>query len=262
LPLIVSGLLQELRLDASGRFAYAAARDVLAPGDGWLLTFALDAGGVPALVDSRPAGLGSCAVALDVTGEFAFVGNQGDGTPGSAGIAVFRLDPRTGLPSAGGTPAPAPGVSKLALHPDGRTLYAVLSGSNALGRYTLDRVDAELTPAPPAQAPGLEPSALVLDARGRLAYAAYLEGASDGAVDVFAVAADAGLGSPLQEAVDGRDPVALALDPTGRFLYAANVASNDVSVFAIDAETGLLAARTPALAGLAPVAVTASGARR
>jgi 6-phosphogluconolactonase len=40
--------------------------------------------------------------------------------------------------------------------------------------------------------------------------------------------------------VTGKDPQSLAIDPAGRFIYAANISSNDISAFSIDAATGAL----------------------
>jgi len=260
-PVSVAGSPVHAVVDPSGRFAYVAARDVVLPDDGWLLTYAIDGTtGALAQVDVREAGVSSCAVAIEPTGEYVYVANRGDGTPGTASIAAFRLDPVTGIPASVGVPVVAPGIAGLAFHPDGRTAYAVLRGSDALARFTIDRTSGNLTAVPPVSGTGLEPAALAVDPRGRFAWASYTGNAAFGEIDVLPVLEDGELGAVLQQLVDGNDPVALALDPSGRFLYAANQASNDLSVLAVDTATGLLEARTPMIAGTAPTAIVATGA--
>jgi 6-phosphogluconolactonase len=44
-------------------------------------------------------------------------------------------------------------------------------------------------------------------------------------------------GSPFAA---GAEPGSVAIDPSGRFAYAANLRSNDVSAFRIDAASGAL----------------------
>lgn len=256
----VAGTPTHATIDRSGRFAYVVARDVVVPNDGRIMTYSIDAAtGALTLVDTRAAGLAPCAVAIEPTGEYVYVANRGDGTPGSATIAAFHTSPVTGIPTAVGSPVVAPGIAALAFHPDGLTAYAVLRGADALARYAIDRSNGNLTAVPPAAGTGFEPAALAVDPRGRFAWASYTGNAGAGQIDVLPMLANGGLGAALQQLVDGNDPIALSLDASGRFLYAANMSSHDVSVLAVDGATGLLEARTPMLAGTAPVAIVASG---
>ncbi|MBL8860439.1 MAG: beta-propeller fold lactonase family protein [Planctomycetes bacterium] len=255
----VPGTPAGLAIEPTGRFVYVATRDVAESGDGLVLTYALDAvNGELEFVDQRPSGASSCAAAVDPTGEFLYLANAGNGTPGSATISAFRLDPATGIPAPVGTTVPAPGIVGLAFHPDGRSVYAVLRGSDALARYAIDRSNGALSVVPPAAGAGFDPAALAVDPRGRFAWASYTGNASSGQIDVLPIEPDGGLGHAIQEVVDGALPVALAVDLSGRFLYAANRASHDVSVLAIEASTGLLEVRFPAAAGTAPSAIAAT----
>ncbi len=254
--LVIDGTPSSIAIDPAGRFAYVATRGLLAPDDGWICTLAIDpATGAVTTIDATPTGTNAAHVAVDPTGEFVYAANRGDGSAGSATIAAFRVEFATGLLSPTGTAVGAPGITRIAFHPDGRTVYAVLGGSDALAHYSIDRTSGTLTPVPPSAGEGLEPAMLVLDPRGRHAYASYTALEADGEIAVLPVDALGGLESAIQQVVDGRDPVALALDPSGRFLFAANRGSHDLSILAIDPATGLLAVRTPALAGTEPVAL-------
>lgn len=254
----VSGDPTSVAIDAAGRFAYVVARDVVTPGDGRLMTFAIDLAGALSLVDTRDAGLGSRAVAVEPTGEFVYVANAGDGTPNSATIAAFRVNATTGIPTPVGTPVPATGIVALAFHPDGRTVYAVLRGTDALGRYTIDRASGGLTSVPQPSGPTLEPAALALDPRGNFAWASYTGNAASGEVATYPVLDGGELGSVTQQVVDGQWPASLALEASGRFLFAANRTSHDVSVLAVDPSTGFLTVRPPVNAGTTPTAIVAS----
>jgi len=258
--LLLPGTPVHVTIEPSGRFAYVATRDVSAVGDGRILTLALAAGPDElTLVDQRSAGASSCHVAVAPTGEFVYVANAGDGTAGSATIATFRMNPSSGIPTQVGSPVFAAGVAGLAFHPDGRSVYAVLRGADALARYAIDGSSGSLTLSPPSAGTGFEPSSLAVDHRGRFVWAAYMGNASAGEINVLPVLADTALGDPIQQIVDGNDPIALSIEPSGRFLYAANRTSHDISVLAIDPANGLLQARTPALAGTAPSAIVATG---
>lgn len=257
---LVPGTPVHVAIEPSGRFAYVVTRDVLAIGDGSILTFSLSSTTDDlTLVDQRAAGASSCAVAVEPTGEFVYVANAGNGTPGSANIATFRINPTSGVPTVVGTPVPAPGIAGLAFHPDGRSVYGVLRSADALARYAIDRASGVLSVIPPAAGSGFEPSSLAVDPRGRFVWAAYTGNAAAGEIDVLPVLADMSLGAAIQEIVDGNDPMMLGVENSGRFLYAANRGSHDISVLAIDPASGLLDARTPALAGTSPTAIVASG---
>jgi len=258
--LLVPGNPFHVAIEPSGRYAYVATRDVLTVGDGAILTFRLSASVDDlTLIDQRAAGSTSCAVAIEPTAQYVYVANAGNGTPGSATISTFRLDPVSGIPSAVGSPVSAPGIAGLAFHPDGRSVYGVLRGADALARYSIDTATGALSVIPPATGTGFEPSSIAVDPRGRFVWAAYMGNAAAGQIDVLPVLGDSSLGAAIQQIVDGNDPMSLGIENSGRFLYAANRSSNDISVLAVGAEDGLLEARTPALAGTTPVAIVATG---
>jgi 6-phosphogluconolactonase (cycloisomerase 2 family) len=256
----ITGTPTHVAIDAAGRFAYVTVRDVAVPDDGRILTFRIDSTtGALTQVDSRAAGLRSLAVAIEPTGQYIYVANAGDDTPDSASIAAFLLDPTTGIPTAVGTPVVATGIVGLAFHPEGRTAYAVLRGADSLGQYLIDRASGSLSSVPQSAGAGLQPAALVLDPRGRFAWASYTGNAAAGEVAAFPVLDSGELGEAQQTVVDGREPMSMSLDPSGRFLFAANRGSHDISVLAVDRASGFLTVNAPQLAGTAPTAIVASG---
>ena len=76
-------------------------------------------------------------VGVDPTGEFLFVSAAGDGTPGTSGVAVMIIDPRTGVPTRSAAPGLAEGVTRVAFHPRGRFLYAVLPDTDELATFEI-----------------------------------------------------------------------------------------------------------------------------
>jgi 6-phosphogluconolactonase (cycloisomerase 2 family) len=70
----------------------------------------------------------------------------------------------------------------------------------------------------------------------------YVSSGSDDNIQIFSVKST-GIPLPIStlSVGAGKNPVALAMHPTGKFLYSLNRGSNDISIFAIDADTGDLA---------------------
>jgi len=64
-------------------------------------------------------------------------------------------------------------------------------------------------------------------------------------------------GSPFAA---GAAPVALAVDTSGKFLYVVERDSNAVSVYAINAQSGVPTESTRVPTGASPVAITLTGA--
>jgi 6-phosphogluconolactonase len=58
----------------------------------------------------------------------------------------------------------------------------------------------------------------------------------------------------------GAGPISVTVDPSGKFVYVANLASDNVSVFAIDSNTGVLTlVAQPVAAGSSPSGVVTTG---
>jgi 6-phosphogluconolactonase (cycloisomerase 2 family) len=256
----IGGRPTHVAIDRSARFLYAVARDVVVPDDGRLTAFAIDAAsGALTVLSAQDVGFDPVWVETDPTGRFLYVANGGTGASGSSSISIFSIDPITGEPTSSATPADAPGVSSLAFHPNGRFVYATLSASNVLVQYAIDLATGALALQPAASFTGIDPASIAFAPSGRFAYVASRGGATSGGLGQYAVASNGGFGPAMQTLNDGVNPSDLAVEPSGRFLYAVNRGSDTVSILALDAVNGSMSAHTPAMTGVAPVAIAVSG---
>lgn len=140
------------------------------------------------------------------TSHLVYVGSYTPDTGGrGAGITVCRQDPATGRLIPQGAPAATPSPSYLALHPDGRTLYAVneLEPHGTLSSFAL-APDGAPTPLGTVPSGGSAPCHLAVDPSGRHVLTANY---GDGRVSVHPLGPD-GAAAPHTDviALDGRGP--------------------------------------------------------
>lgn len=185
----------------------------------------------------------------------------------SQGIYRFRFDPATGALTPAGVTTGIANPSWLALHPNGRFLYAGSevrehgrrSGGAAVA-YARTATTGELTRINDALTGGAGPCYLSLDPSGRLLLVAnYVSGN----LTILPVRPDGGL-EPAAQLIQhtGHGPVAdrqegphahcVLPDPTGRFALAADLGSDQVLIYRIDAEARRLVPAATAGVALAP----------
>lgn len=256
-PLAAQGKPTHVACDASGRFVYVAARDVLAADDGWIETFAIDPStGALGSVGSTQVGARPVWCGTDPTGQFLYVANSGDGSSGSATLSILRLNPQSGLPSSAAPAQSAPGAWNVAFHPSGKYLYAALRSANVTVPFQIDAADGSLALVGGGVRAEAEPVSVRLTPDGRFGYVAYRNTGSVGSIGLYPVDPHSGaLVAPASLYVDGLEPVDLAIDPTGHFLYVANHGSDSISPFGIAPADGALSALVPVPSGLAPAAL-------
>lgn len=169
---------------------------------------------------------------------------------GTDSVWIYRLEHTGAALSLHGTAPLASGTGPrhLAFHPRGDRAYVVgeLSSTLTSCRWDTERGELEPVTSVSTRAEGEAgenyPSALVLSADGRFAWAA---NRGEDSIAVFALEEDT-LDMRLLRTVPcgGHWPRDLAIDPTGRHLYAVNERSGEVVWFDLDPATGL-----PARAG-------------
>jgi 6-phosphogluconolactonase len=178
------------------------------------LTF-IDCGGGPECSVVKPrffaAGWGAWSVAIDPSGQFAYVVNYL-----SSDVSAYTINARTG-----------------ALRP--------IDCGGGLGCSSYH---------PQFFATGSYPASVTVDPRGKFAYvanggsndvSAYAINASTGALTSIDCGGGPGCSTTTPKLfVAGTSPHSITLDPSGKFAYVANSASNDVSAYAINASTGAL----------------------
>jgi 6-phosphogluconolactonase len=173
----------------------------------------------------------------------------------SDSLFLFRLDPSTGdLEPAGAVRAGAR-PSFLALHPSGRTLYAVNESGvppdcpgGAVGAFSIDPRSGNPTLLDRQPSRGRGPCHLAVDRTGRLVFAANY---GSGSVDVFPVEDGGRLGACSQTlAHEGRgaDPRrqegphahCATLSPDNRFVLSCDLGTDQVIVYGLDPVRGAL----------------------
>jgi 6-phosphogluconolactonase len=246
-------------VEPSGRFVYITTTGQQNPDAGVLLSYSINAtSGALSPIDVQFIDPHPSWVESDPTGQFLYVGCAG---PGPGTIRTYRLPLDTGIPISVDTD-PAPAVSSLGFHPSGRYVYATLKGGVSFTIYfTINVLTGELTQAPGTVSPGVEPSGVTVSRDGKSAYVAYTNTLGHGHVAFFHIDPMTGeLLLPAELSSDGTHPTALAIDQTGRFLYVSNNGSNNVSVMAIDPDSGQLTIGTPKACGLGPSSILVLGA--
>lgn len=239
-----------LTVDPQSKFLYVSSGNT-----GNLWTFSIDAfsgaltalAGTPAAVTS----VGSpSSVLMHPSGKYLFVT---DGNTSAPEIFGFARDATSGTLS----PLPdSPGglfgfENKGAFDPGGTTLF--VTGTNTFGTVGgVDVLNVDIStghigmasPLAPFQV-GTDPSGVVLDPTGKFVY---IPNTADATISAFTFDNTTGVltpiaGSPFPSGGKGsiNGPLGIAMDQTGRFLYVCN-ASNDVSVFTMDSNSGALSA--------------------
>ena len=175
-------------------------------------------------------------------GEPLYVGTYTDHTQ-SAGIYLLRMDPRSGqLESVGSTDAGA-NPSFLALHPNGRVLYAVNEVDHgAVRAFAIAGESGALTKLDEAASEGAAPCFVSVDKGGRVVLVANYD---SGSVALLPLETDGSLAratSVVKHA--GTGPVAdrqgqphahcIVADPSNRFALAADLGADRVFVYRLD----------------------------
>jgi 6-phosphogluconolactonase (cycloisomerase 2 family) len=182
----------------------------------------------PATCNFNPAG-----VAVDSSGQFLFVLNQGSVTPAVAPtISVFSIDSSRGLlTQVAGSPFAAPASAQFVVaSPTAEFIYV----STSTGTISGFSVNSSGVPAAVAGLPlaaGANIRGMAIDAKGQFLYAA---DSGNNNVASFSIQS-AGTLSPVAGSpfAAGTQPVMAAIDATGTFLYVANQGSNNVSAYRV-----------------------------
>lgn len=198
---------------------------------------------------------------------WVFVGTYTAGDTGSRGIYRMEFDPESGKLSEPALAVETASPAFLAVHPNGKTLYAVNELSEFEGKaqgsvsaFTLDRSTGALEAINVQGSGGSYPCHLSVDRSGRNVLVANYGG---GNVAVFPIREDGGLGpiSSLQKhSGSGVDPKrqekphahSVILDRGNRFALAADLGLDKVLVSLLDADKGTLSPNDPPSASVEP----------
>jgi 6-phosphogluconolactonase (cycloisomerase 2 family) len=206
------------------------------------------------------AGLTPFSVAVDPTGKFAYVANEGDNEGKGGNVSAYTIDPTTGaLTAISGSHGDA-GLAPISVvvDPTGKFAYVANSISNTVSGYTIDPTTGALTTISGSPfTTGYFPASIAVEPTGRFAYVANF---GDNNVSAYTINPATGALTPISGSpfTAGSNPFSVAVNPTGKFAYVANTYSNNVSGYRIDPTTGALTAiaGSPFAAGSQPGSVT------
>jgi 6-phosphogluconolactonase (cycloisomerase 2 family) len=180
---------------------------------------------------------------------FAYVANLADNT-----VSIYAADrvsgqwhPRGYVVSAGAQPY------AVATHPTGKFVYVTADTSATVAAYAIDATSGFLALVSNSTA-GTNPQSIAISASGEFAYVANRNIGGSGSVSTYAIDATTGAlsSSPIDSDPAGGEPHSITLDPSGKFAYTANFATNDISVFTINAGVLSSAGTAPVGAGTNP----------
>jgi len=195
-----------------------------------------------------------------------YVGTYTEEGSKSKGIYVYRFDAETTEITPLGLAAETTNPSFVALHPNGRFLYAVngvdFKGPNSGGvsAFSIDRVSGKLTFLNEVPSRGADPCYLTVDKTGKYVLVANYAG---GSLAVFPVLADGKLGEAsalLQHTGHGTNPErqekahvhSVDLSRDNRFAMVDDLGLDQLFVYKFDGATGILTPNDPPIAKLDP----------
>jgi len=229
-----------LALSPDRRFLYASHE----LDDGLLSAFALEAGGVPRLIGSRPSGGAlPCHLSAHPSGRFVLTAHWGSGE-----LAVHPVAADGSLGEACHVvPTGKAAAHMIRCDPTGRWVLAVHLGLGTVTTYRLDLDNGELAAHAVASLPPTSgPRHLAFDpvVAGRL----YIVNELHSTLTAAAFDAAAGALTPAEtvstlpaDADVANHPSAVVVSPDGRFVYVANRFHDSVAVFAAAPRLRLLA---------------------
>jgi len=185
----------------------------------------------------------------------------------SKGIYAFRYDAATAQVTPLGLAAETTSPSFVAVHPNGKFLYAVnevgnYKGPNSGGvsAFSIDRATGKLTFLNELPSRGADPCYITVDKTGNFVLVANYTG---GSVIVYPILKDGSLGEasafvqhtghgPNAERQEGPHAHSIDLSPDNRFAFVDDLGLDELLVYKFDAAKGSLSPNDPPFAKLDP----------
>src|ERR1700730_12475664 len=197
---------------------------------------------------------------------FVYVGTYTNKSA-SKGIYVYSFDPGTGKLTSMGVATESEDPSFLAVHPNGKYLYAVneidhfgAQKSGSASAFSIDRKTGKLTLLNQAATRGAGPCHISLDKSGKFALVANYDG---GSAASFPVHEDGTLGEAAdfvqhhgsgvnKERQEGPHAHWIGTSPDNRFALTADLGLDEVLIYRFSSAKGTLTPNAPAYAKLNP----------
>jgi YVTN family beta-propeller protein len=262
---------QSIAVDPAGKFAYVASQGCSGGVGGYVsmytinpTTGALASIGPPVSTND----VGTDSVTIDPLGKFAYVANEGlYATDGS--VSAYSIDPTTGAltSTSGGISGNSPEFccfTAVAVHPSDKFAYVANGDSTprSVSMYNINGANGALKYFGTIAAEGF-PTSVVVDPSGQFVYVAAETDSGTpgpGSVSMYAINATTGALASLGTIATGTmiaesSSNSIVVDPTGAFAYVTNSGSNNVSMYSINATTGVLTSGGLIDAGTTPLSV-------
>ena len=196
-----------------------------------------------------------------------YIGTYTEDGSKSKGIYAYRYDAKTGQVTSLGLAAETVNPSFVAIHPNGRYLYAVnevgnYKGPNSGGvsAFAIDHATGKLTFLNEVRSQGADPCYITVDKTGKYVLVANYTG---GSIAAFPVLDDGKLGEAsafVQHTGHGVDPKrqegphahSIDLSPDNRFAMVDDLGLDELLVYKFDSAKGSLTANDPAFTKLDP----------
>jgi len=270
-------------LDATNLTAQIAANDVAATGTASVTVFNPAPGGgnsnsVAFIVAA--GGVGPASIAVDPTGKFAYVANGGCPDTFAGNVSMFGINGTTGALTSIGSPVAADfGSHSVTVDTSGKFVYVANDGAfevtgGSVSMYTINAATGALTsigtiaaPCAPPPSPGSCASfSVTVDPSGKFAYVANEGGFAPTSVSMYTINATTGTLTSIGTIAAGGRAIYVTVDPSDKFAYVATQSdppgsAGDVSVYTINATTGVLTSIGTIAAGVSPssIAIGPSG---
>ena len=202
-------------------------------------------------------------LAADMTGWIGTYTSQAKVSTGSGGIYSFKWDSKTGGFSDVHAVAASTNPSFLALHPNGRFLYAANEDESGVGHITAFALGdpasaAALKNLGSVSSMGSMPCHLAVDSTGKWLFVANY---GSGIIALYPIQSDGSLGEAKQTIQQqGSGPVAgrqesshaheVVQSPDGHFLLAMDLGADRIFIYRFDAASGTLTPNDPSSAAM------------
>lgn len=241
-----------VKFTPDGKSAFIVNKGVPPNGTDSIATYSVNGDGSLSSSGANVAsgGPNPIALAIDPSGKFMFVANEGvGGISGTSSISVYSISGAT-ITLTGPPTATDDFATALAVSPTSNFLYV----ANSVGalpllqgevtQYSFDSTTGALTKVGSYITGGTTPAGVAINKKGYL----YVTNFGSNNISGFMIASDGTL-SPTPKSpytlATGAGPQALVADPVEDFLYVADYGSNQVSGFLISAASGELSPLTP-----------------
>jgi 6-phosphogluconolactonase len=162
------GYPQAVAADPAGKFIYVVTASTAAGSSGNVSAYAIDATtGALTSTGTVAAGEDPVALAVSLSGKFAYVVNANSGSAGN--VYMYAIDATTGALKSIGTIAAGKDPLSVALDPTGKFAYVTNYDSNDVSMYAINGSTGSLTPIGTIAA-GPSPTSIIVHPSGKFAY--------------------------------------------------------------------------------------------